>query len=115
MASPVPIATEPALRRVIGVRGLAAAIFNITVGAAIFVLPAHMAAGLGGFTGPYLVGWVKDSTGEFALALVAGTGAIVIVILTALGLEAKGVVFGTARGGGPADLKTPASASLSLN
>jgi basic amino acid/polyamine antiporter, APA family len=39
--------TEPALRRVIGVRGLAAAIFNITVGAAIFVLPAHVAGGLG--------------------------------------------------------------------
>ena len=31
----------------IGVRGLAAAIFNITVGAAIFVLPAHMAGSLG--------------------------------------------------------------------
>src|ERR1041384_536183 len=39
--------TAPGLRRVIGVRGLAAAIFNITIGAAIFVLPAHMAAGLG--------------------------------------------------------------------
>jgi basic amino acid/polyamine antiporter, APA family len=37
----------PALQRVIGVRGLAAAIFNITVGAAIFVLPAHMAGQLG--------------------------------------------------------------------
>ena len=37
----------PALRRVIGVRGLAAAIFNITVGAAIFVLPAHVAGTLG--------------------------------------------------------------------
>ena len=37
----------PALRRVIGVGGLAAAIFNITVGAAIFVLPAHVAGGLG--------------------------------------------------------------------
>jgi amino acid transporter len=47
MTSPVPAATEPALRRVIGVRGLAAAIFNITVGAAIFVLPAHVAGGLG--------------------------------------------------------------------
>src|SRR5256885_3348210 len=47
MASPVPVANEPALRRVIGMRGLAAAIFNITVGAAIFVLPAHMAASLG--------------------------------------------------------------------
>jgi basic amino acid/polyamine antiporter, APA family len=39
--------TGPALQRVIGVRGLAAAIFNITIGAAIFVLPAHMAASLG--------------------------------------------------------------------
>lgn len=39
--------TSPVLHRVIGVRGLAAAIFNITVGAAIFVLPAHVAAGLG--------------------------------------------------------------------
>src|SRR5216110_1743592 len=47
MTSPVPATTEPGLRRVIGVRGLAAAIFNITIGAAIFVLPAHMAAGLG--------------------------------------------------------------------
>jgi APA family basic amino acid/polyamine antiporter len=39
--------TESTLRRVIGVPGLAAAIFNITIGAAIFVLPAHMAASLG--------------------------------------------------------------------
>ena len=39
--------TSPVLQRVIGVRGLAAAIFNITVGAAIFVLPAHVAGGLG--------------------------------------------------------------------
>jgi APA family basic amino acid/polyamine antiporter len=35
------------LDRVIGVRGLAAAIFNITVGAAIFVLPAHVAGTVG--------------------------------------------------------------------
>src|SRR4051812_1959263 len=47
MTSPVHAATQPALRRVIGVRGLAAAIFIITVGAAIFVLPAHVAGGLG--------------------------------------------------------------------
>jgi SHS family lactate transporter-like MFS transporter len=33
----------------------------------------------------------------FALALVAGTVAIVIAVLTALGVEAKGVVFGAAR------------------
>src|SRR5260370_13870525 len=46
MTSPVH-ATEPGLRRIIGVRGLAAAIFNITVGAAIFVLPAHIASRLG--------------------------------------------------------------------
>lgn len=37
----------PPLPRVIGFRGLAAAIFNITVGAAIFVLPAHVAGSLG--------------------------------------------------------------------
>src|SRR5256886_4513196 len=47
MSSPVPSATEPALRRVIGVRGLAAAIFNVTAGAAIFVLPALVAGNLG--------------------------------------------------------------------
>jgi len=45
-STPTPAAT-PTLRRVIGVAGLAAAIFNITVGAAIFVLPAHVAASLG--------------------------------------------------------------------
>src|SRR5439155_22667370 len=45
--SPAPPTQAPALRRVIGMRGLAAAIFNITIGAAIFVLPAHMAGGLG--------------------------------------------------------------------
>ena len=50
-----------------------------------------------------------------ALALVAGTGSIVIVILTALGVEAKGAVFGTARRRGAADPKTLASAALSLN
>jgi amino acid transporter len=38
---------EGTLQRVIGMRGLAAAIFNITVGAAIFVLPAHVAGSLG--------------------------------------------------------------------
>jgi len=47
MDSSIPSTSEPALRRVIGVGGLAAAIFNITIGAAIFVLPAHMAASLG--------------------------------------------------------------------
>lgn len=39
--------SSPGLQRVIGLRGLTAAIFNITVGAAIFVLPAHVAGTLG--------------------------------------------------------------------
>ncbi len=43
----MPASDQPSLPRVIGVRGLAAAIFNITVGAAIFVLPAHVASTLG--------------------------------------------------------------------
>ncbi|MGH7529093.1 MAG: APC family permease [Gemmatimonadales bacterium] len=47
MTSLVAPTREPTLRRVIGVRGLAAAIFNITIGAAIFVLPAHVAGSLG--------------------------------------------------------------------
>lgn len=52
----MPPSSQPSLQRVIGVRGLAAAIFNITVGAGIFVLPAH-AAGLLGSAAPlaYLV------------------------------------------------------------
>jgi len=39
--------TAPVLHRVIGTGGLAAAIFNITIGAAIFVLPAFVAGNLG--------------------------------------------------------------------
>jgi MFS transporter, SHS family, lactate transporter len=43
-----------------------------------------------------------------ALAVVAGTVAIAIVILTALGIEAKGVAFGAARAPGPAAAVSPA-------
>ena len=43
----MPPSAAPSLQRVIGTRGLAAAIFNITVGAGIFVLPAHAASRLG--------------------------------------------------------------------
>src|SRR2546428_7003260 len=69
MASPAPPTHEPTLRRVIGVRGLAAAIFNITVGAAIFMLPAHMAAGLGAAAPlAYLVCAVATSLFAFCIA-----------------------------------------------
>ena len=43
----MPPSAAPALQRVIGTSGLAAAIFNITVGAGIFGLPAHAAGQLG--------------------------------------------------------------------
>jgi SHS family lactate transporter-like MFS transporter len=46
-----------------------------------------------------------DDNYAFGLAVVAGTVAIVIVILTALGIEAKGAVFGAARARQPADPK----------
>ena len=42
-----------------------------------------------------------------AVAVVAG--AVAIVILTAFGIEAKGVAFGTGRIPGPADPRTAAS------
>jgi SHS family lactate transporter-like MFS transporter len=48
-----------------------------------------------------------------ALAAVAGTVAVAIVILTALGIEAKGVVFGSARVRGRADPRTSTSPTLS--
>ena len=44
-----------------------------------------------------------------ALAVVAGTVAVAIMILTAFGIEAKGVAFGTGRIRGPADPRTAAS------
>jgi MFS transporter, SHS family, lactate transporter len=53
--------------------------------------------------------------GNYALALAVVAGAvavavaIAIIILTAFGIEAKGVVFGTGRIRGPADPRTAAS------
>ena len=46
-AFPLPPSGEAALVRAIGVRQLAAAIVNTTVGAGIFVLPALVAQGMG--------------------------------------------------------------------
>jgi SHS family lactate transporter-like MFS transporter len=48
-----------------------------------------------------------------ALAIVAGTVAVVIVILTAFGKEARGVVFGNSRIRGHADPNTAAGPALS--
>jgi SHS family lactate transporter-like MFS transporter len=48
-----------------------------------------------------------------ALAVVAGTVAVAIVILTALGIEAKGVAFGAARTRAPADPKPSARRAFS--
>ena len=48
-----------------------------------------------------------------ALAVVAGTVAVVIMVLTALGTEAKGVVFGTTRLRGQLDMKAATGPVLS--
>lgn len=45
----------------------------------------------------------------FALALVAGIVAVAIVILAALGIEAKGVAFGTERPPGLGAAASPAT------
>lgn len=47
MPLPPPVSEESALVRAIGVRGLAAAVVNSTIGAGIFVLPGAVAASLG--------------------------------------------------------------------
>jgi APA family basic amino acid/polyamine antiporter len=111
-----------ALPRVIGTFGLAAAIFNITVGAAIFVLPAHVAGPLGAAAplaylvcavatalvalciaeagsrvprsgGPYA--YVETALGPFAGFL---CGVLLWVGFT-LGMAAVGTVFADALGG----------------
>ena len=50
-----------------------------------------MCAGVGGFTGPYLVGWVKDATGDFTYGLVAlaSTSFVVAVIALLLPIERR--------------------------
>jgi SHS family lactate transporter-like MFS transporter len=60
-------------------------------------------------------GIATRSGGNYGLALaaVAGTVAVVIAILTALGVEAKGVVFGKARAGAPQTRAEAAAGPLS--
>ena len=66
-------ASTPArLPRVIGEWGLAAAIFNVTVGAAIFVLPAHTAASLGA-AAPLAYGLCAVATALVALCFAEAT------------------------------------------
>jgi amino acid transporter len=94
----------PALRRVIGVRGLAAAVFNITFGAAIFVLPAHMAGSLGAAAPlAYLVCAVATALIALCIAeagsRVPQSGGPYAYVETALGPYAGylcGVLFGSA-------------------
>ena len=49
---------------------------------------------LGGFAGPYLIGWVKETTGSYAAAM--GVFAAVAV-LAALVMAAFGFAYGRAR------------------
>jgi cyanate permease len=45
---------------------------------------------LGGFFGPFLVGWIKDATGSFILGLVAM--AVILAVTTALSTALRFVV-----------------------
>ena len=47
----------------------------------------NCAAGVGGFCGPYLVGWIKDATGSFAPALLALAVALLIIALLTLSIR----------------------------
>ena len=73
----IPVALGLICVAAFGIWGAQAIFWTIPAGylkdkaAAAGIAMVNMAAGLGGFTGPYLVGWVKDATGQFALALVA--------------------------------------------
>ncbi len=73
----IPLALGLICVSAFGIWGAQAIFWTIPAGylkdkaAAAGIALVNMAAGLGGFTGPYLVGWVKDATGNFALALVA--------------------------------------------
>jgi MFS transporter, ACS family, tartrate transporter len=43
---------------------------------------------VGGFTGPFLVGWIKDSTGNFDSGLYALAGCMLLAaVITAVGVQ----------------------------
>jgi basic amino acid/polyamine antiporter, APA family len=65
MSDAPPASADAALVRAIGVRGLAAHIFNITIGGGIFALPAAVAAGLGA------AGWTAHLVCAVAIGLIA--------------------------------------------
>ena len=53
---------------------------------------------LGGFAGPYLIGWVKDATGSYAAAMgifaLAAIVAALVMAATARGMAARAPVSG---------------------
>ena len=50
--------------------------------AAAGIAMVNCVAGVGGFLGPYVVGWIKDATGKFAPAMVAlATGYLVMAVV----------------------------------
>lgn len=42
---------------------------------------------LGGFAGPYLMGWIKESTGSFSLGMAAMAGCLGAAAILALSLK----------------------------
>jgi nitrate/nitrite transporter NarK len=86
--------------------GLTVALVGVTSARAIFwTVPTSFLAGrgaagglafistigsLGGFFGPFLVGWIKDATGSFILGLVAM--AVILAVTTALSAALRFVV-----------------------
>ena len=69
-------------------RSLGRASMNLRVTSRIALI--NCVGNLGGFVGPYLVGWIRQSTGSFsagmgALALGAGGGAVLVLMLSGRG------------------------------
>jgi ACS family tartrate transporter-like MFS transporter len=48
---------------------------------------------LGGFLGPYAVGWIKDSTGDFSAALYFLAGSAVLCLITLVLIPSRKAPF----------------------
>ena len=64
--------------------------FLTGVGAAGGIALVNSMGGLGGFAGPFVVGWIRDSTGQFTYALIALAGAMALSGLGAIALRRTG-------------------------